>query len=130
MVGTQVPTGNAMPTYTARANIDHYLGILNSDILLSSKKRVTIVNLLITELDELSHDLEQLDFAESRAAIGRGRLNHVRQLRDGAGSEIRANAEQLVANVEAIQELLDSFCHELRKRVGCRRSEASDHNLR
>jgi hypothetical protein len=109
-----------MPIYAARANIDHYVGILNSDIPLNAEKRVTIVKLLIAELDKLSHDLGHLEFAESRAANGRQRLNDVKQLRDDAGAESHANAQQLVANVEAIQELLESFCHHLRAKVTSR----------
>ena len=109
-----------MPTYAARANIDHYVGILNSDILLTPEKRVTIVNLLIVEMDKLSHDLGHLEFAESRTADGRQRLNHVKQLRDDAEAESRANAQQLVANVEATQDLLESFCHHLRAKVTSR----------
>jgi len=110
-----------MHRFVARENIDHYLEILNSDLLLAPEKRETIIKLLIAELDKLSHDAEQLEFSESRAANGRERLNRVRALSDAAEPEDRANAKLLVANVEAIQDLLETFCHQLRaKLVNCR----------
>ena len=106
-----------MYRFIARANIDNYISLLNADVLLSPEKRGTIIKLLIAEEDKLSHDLEQLEFAETRAANGRERLNHVRHLRDNAEPRIRDNAERLVANVEAIQQLLEDFCHKLRGQV-------------
>jgi hypothetical protein len=104
-------------TSVARANIDHYIGILNSDILLSSEKRQVIIKLLLAEMDRLSHDREQLRFAESKVASGLKRLQHVRRLRDGAQPANRANAERLVANVEATQQLLKKFCQRLKAKV-------------
>jgi hypothetical protein len=101
----------------ARENIDHYLGILQADVVLGPDKRETVVRLLIAEEDKLSHDLEQLEFAETRAANGRQRLKQVRRLRDGADPAIRGNAERLVVNIEATQRLLEDFCHRLRARV-------------
>lgn len=65
--------------YIARANIDHYLDMLKKPDL-PVRNRVTIVKLLIAEEDKLGHDLEQIDFAESRAAMGRNRLNRLRDL--------------------------------------------------
>lgn len=109
-----------MHRFVARENIDHYLGILNSDILLALDKRETIIKFLVAELDKLNHDVEQLEFAESRAAKGRERLNRVRALSDAAEPEDRANHKLLVANVEAIQDLLEAFCHQLRASVNCR----------
>ena len=106
-----------MYRFIARANIDNYLSLLNADVLLSSEKRSMIVSLLIAEEDKLSHDLEQLEFVEIRAARGRERLKQVRRLRDEAEPRIRDNAEQLVANVEAIQQLLENFLHQLRVKV-------------
>ena len=106
-----------MYRFIARANIDNYLSLLDADVLLSSDKRSMIVSLLIAEEDKLSHDLEQLEFAETRAARGRERLKQVRHLRDEAEPRIRDNAERLVANVEAIQQLLEDFCHQLRVKV-------------
>ena len=64
-----------------------------------------------------AYDLEQLEFAESRAARGRQRLDQVRQLRDGANGAHRDLAERLVANVKLTQRLLDSFCQRLREKV-------------
>jgi hypothetical protein len=106
-----------MYRFVARANIDHYLSILNSDILLSPERRTVIIKLLIAEEDKLGHDLEQLEFAETRVASGRERLERVRQLCAAANPADRANAERLVATVEATQRLLEDFCHQLRERV-------------
>jgi hypothetical protein len=103
--------------FVCHANIDNYVSTLNSDILLSPDKRATIIELLITELEKLSHDLEQLEFAETRAANGRERLKQVRHLRDNAAPAIRENAERLVANVEAVQQLLEDSCRRLRAKV-------------
>jgi hypothetical protein len=63
-----------MYTYIARANIDHFVGLLNDDGL-APERRTVITRLLIDEEDKLSHNLEQLEFAETRAADGRNRLN-------------------------------------------------------
>ncbi len=110
-----------MHRFVARENIDHYLGILNSDILLAPEKRDTIIKLLVAELDKLNRDAEQLEFAESRVAKGRERLNHVRALSDAAEPRDRANAKLLVANVRQVQDLLEKFCHQLRaKLLSCR----------
>lgn len=109
-----------MDAFVARENIDHYLDILNSDVLLAPEKRETIIRLLIAELDKLSHDPEQLEFVESRAAKGRERLNHVRALRNAAEPKDRANAELLVANVKAIHDLLQNVSHQRRASVSGR----------
>jgi hypothetical protein len=71
----------------------------------------------MAEEDKLSHDLEQLEFAETSAAKGRERLKQVRHLRDNAEPAIRDLAEQLVANVEVTQQLLEDFCRRLRAKV-------------
>jgi len=109
-----------MHRFVARANIDHYLGLLNSDVMLSADKRATLIKLLIAEEDQLSHDLEQLEFAETRAARGRERLKRVRQLRDAADPADRVNADRLVANIEEAQNLVEGFCHRLREKVNSR----------
>ena len=112
-----------MQRFIARENIDHYLHILNSDALLSPEKRETIVKLLIVEEDKLSHDLEQLEFAEDRTAKSRDRVNHVRKLRDASaeGSTHRAQTNRLLANTEAIHQLMERFCHHMREKVNSRR---------
>jgi hypothetical protein len=69
------------------------------------------------EVDKLRGDLEQLEFAEQRAADGRDRLGHLRNRLDLAPERHRAEAERVVANVEAIQHLLEDFCHQLRNKV-------------
>jgi hypothetical protein len=65
----------------------------------------------------LSHDVEQLEFAQTKAAKGRERLKQVRRLRDNATPALRDNAERLVANVEATQQLVEDFCRQLRAKV-------------
>ena len=108
-----------MHRFVVRENIDHYLGILNSDVLLTPEKREVIVKLLVIELDKLSHEPDQLAFIETTAAKCRERLKQVRARR-GATAADRANAAQLVANVKAAQGLLDDFCHRLRTEMSCR----------
>ena len=106
-------------TFVARANIDHFLDLLNEDDL-SSERRAVIIKLLIAEGDRLSHDLEQLQFAEGRAAKGRDRLNHLRQLLAGANQADRARAERRIADAEILQDALDGFCERLRMKVNAR----------
>jgi len=101
--------GSVMHRFVARANSDNYISLLNADVLLNPDKRSTIIKLLIAEEDKLSHDVEQLEFAQTRAANGRERLKQVRHLRDNATPAIRDNAERLVANVEATQQLVEDF---------------------
>ena len=106
-----------MHQFIARENIDHYLHLLNGTGL-GPEKRATVTKLLIEELDHLGDDVAQLEFAETRAASGRDRLNEVRRkLGDMSAPEHRAQAERLVANFEATQKLLDGFCHHLRNKV-------------
>jgi hypothetical protein len=102
--------------FIARANIDHYLSLLSDDGL-APKIRATIIRLLIEEMDKLRGDPEQLEFAEQRAADGRVRLHNLRSRLDLAPERHRAEAERVVANVEAIQHLLEDFCHQLRNKV-------------
>lgn len=110
-----------MQRYVARANIDHYIGLLNGNDL-PPHNRDTILKLLIAEEDTLSHDLEHLEFAESRAARGRQRLNHLMRLRSAfaPGTTERAQADRTVVNVEELQALLDDLCHRLRDKVNAR----------
>jgi len=110
-----------MPDFIYRANIDHFLGLLNVPGL-APDKRATIVKLLVTEEDRLSHYQEQLEFAESRAAKGRERLNDLRQKLEtiDPSAAHRATTEKLVQTVEATQQLLDGFCHHLRSRLHSR----------
>ena len=108
-----------MYRYIARENIDHYLGLLD-DADLSPERRDLVVKLLIEEEDKLSHDLEQLEFAESRAANGRDRLNRLKRNLDSFAEPERPMAERLIANFETLQQLLDGFCHHLRHKVNSR----------
>ncbi len=110
-----------MDSFIARENIDHFLGLLE-DADLAPGRRVVVSRLLIEEEDKLGHDLEQLGFAETRAANGRERLHGLRQmLGSGQISEPALElAQRQIANFEAIQRVLDSFCHQLRERVNSR----------
>jgi hypothetical protein len=108
-------------SYVARANIDHYLGLLDKhDVPVAN--RATIIKLLITEEDKLGHELEQIEFAESKAAMGRDRVNRLRNLRNSfiAGSTERVLADRLLSNFEAIQHLLEHFCRSKRDRLKSR----------
>ena len=107
--------------YIAQANMDHYLSLLNSADL-SEKNRDTIMKLLLATEDMLSHDLEQLEFAERRAANGRNRVTYLTILRNSfvAGSVDREQADKLLANFEAIQRQLEAFCHRMREKVNSR----------
>jgi len=77
---------------------------------------------LIEEEDRLSQHLEHLEFAETRAAKCRDRLNYLRILRNSfvAGSTDRAQADRLIENYEAIQRLLDQRCHQMRQKMNSR----------
>ncbi|WP_298883916.1 hypothetical protein [uncultured Bradyrhizobium sp.] len=107
-----------MYRYVARANVDHYLGLLQIDDILPHNRSV-ITKLLVEEEDKLGHDLERLEFAETRAAASRDRMNRQRNLRDSFidGSSERAQADRLLVNLEALHQLLDGFCHQMRHRV-------------
>jgi hypothetical protein len=100
------------------ANIDHYLALLTSQGL-TARNRDTIIKLMIAEEDKLSHDLEQLEFAEDRTAKSRDRVNYFRRLRNAfaEGSTERVEADRMLANFEAIHHLLEQFCRQLRERV-------------
>lgn len=111
-----------MDFFVARANIDHYLSLLNGGEL-SDSNRSTITRLLVVEEDKLGHDLEQLEFAESRAARSLDRVRHFRKLRDAfaEGSTDRAYAEGVLANFEATHILLEKYCHQMREKIIARR---------
>ena len=111
-----------MDQYVARANIDHYLSLLNGAYL-SSRNSGTVTKLLLAEEDKLGHDLEHLEFAEARAAKSRDRVEHFRRLRDAfaEGSTDRAQADSMLAKFQAIHELMEQFCQRMRGRVNSRR---------
>ncbi|MBU6462206.1 MAG: hypothetical protein KGL35_12830 [Bradyrhizobium sp.] len=110
-----------MNNYIARANIDHYLELLNKDEIPSNGNSM-IGKLLIEEENKLSHDLEQLEFAESRATACRDRVSHLTRLREcfAAGSSDRVQAERMLANFEDILRLIEGFSDQMRKRVNDR----------
>ena len=109
-----------MDRFIARANIEHYLGLL-SDGDCVREKRAMVTKLLIQEEDKLGHDLEQVEFAEKRVANGRDRLNHLRSRLDLVPEQQRAEAERLVAIFEDVQHLLEGFCHQMRDKINHRR---------
>ena len=65
--------------FVARANIYLYIDLLN-DADLAPEIRATVTKLLIEEEDKLGDVLEQLEFAEKRAADGRNLLNHLLEI--------------------------------------------------
>lgn len=107
-----------MHRFIARANVDHFIGLLNGSGL-PTDKRTDITKLLIAELDTLAHDLEHLEFVEKKAAQGRDRVNHVRDIRNGHpfGTTEREQAERLLVSYENLQTVLEDFCHRLRENV-------------
>lgn len=75
--------------------------------------------MLIAEEDKLSHDLEQLEFAENKASAGRKRVSQIRDLRDNLafGTQEQQQADKLLVSVENLQTLLEDFCHRLRHKI-------------
>lgn len=107
-----------MHRFIARANIDHFIGLLaGSD--LTPDKRTGITKLLIAELDKLAHDLEHLEFMEKRAVEGRDRVNQAKNIRNGHpfGAPEREQAERLLVSCENLQTVLEDFCHRLRAKI-------------
>lgn len=107
-----------MDSYIAHANIDHYFSLLTSQNL-TDGNRATIMKLMVAEEDKLGDDLEHLQFAEVRTAKARERVQYLRKLRDAFvdGSDERIQAERVLANFEAIYQLMEQFCRHIRKRV-------------
>ncbi len=107
-----------MDQFVARANIDHYLEMLNNHDV-STRNRSMITTLLIEEEDQLGHDREQLEFAENRAAACRDRADRHRRLLDSFdhGSADWVQAERLLMNFESLAQFVEGFCQQMRKRV-------------
>lgn len=105
-----------MGKFIARANIDHYLGILNGADL-SVSDRATVIVLLNAEIDLLSQHTDQISFAEDRHARSRVQVDHQKNVRDGFadGSREREMANGRVAEMEAVCALLDQFRRRLLK---------------
>jgi hypothetical protein len=108
-----------MDQFVTRAKIDRCLDLLN-DYNLSDEKRRAITKQLVEEENKLMSDLEQLEFVESRAARGRVRLSLIRRLCEGGKLPDPATAQQVLANIEAVQVLLEGFRDQLRARVNSR----------
>lgn len=104
--------------YVVRANIDHYFRLLTSQAL-TGRDRDTIIKLMVAEENNLGHALEQLEFAETRVARSRDRVDHLRRLRDAFadGSTDRTQAEKLLENFEVIHQLMERFYDQMRKKV-------------
>ncbi len=78
--------------------------------------------MLISEVEGLGHDLEQLEFFENRAAAGRKRVEDVAHLRDSLAFSTpeRGRSEELLVNIENLQTLLEDTCHRLRRKINSR----------
>ena len=107
-----------MDRFIARANIDHYLEMLNNHDV-STRNRSMITKLLIEEEDKLGRDLEQLEFAENKAVACRSRADRQRRLLDSfdPGSTDWVQAERLLVNFESLAQFVEGFCQQMRKRV-------------
>ncbi|SFQ21861.1 hypothetical protein SAMN05216330_11968 [Bradyrhizobium sp. Ghvi] len=107
-----------MHRFIARANIDHFIGLLTGSDL-TPDRRNGITTLLIAEFDKLAHDLEHLEFVEKKASEGRNRVSQVRDMRDGHpfGTTQREEAERLLVSCENLQTVLEDFCHRLRAKI-------------
>src|SRR5512135_2680923 len=109
---------SVMDRFIARANIDHYLEMLNNHDV-STRNRSMITKLLIEEEDKLGRDLEQLEFAENKAVACRTRADRQRRLLDSfdPGSADWVQAERLLVNFESLAQFVEGFCQQMRKRV-------------
>jgi hypothetical protein len=107
-----------MHRYVRQANVDHYLRILRSTDL-TPQDRSSITGLLMAEIDKLAHDLEHLEFAESRAASYRKEVNELAEMRNSFafGTTDRERAEAKLVKTENILTLLEDLCHRLRKMI-------------
>ncbi len=106
-----------MDGFISRANVDHYLDLLN-DGNLPAEKRATVTKLLIIEEDKLACTQEHLDFAEIHAVKGRVLLNELRCALDAEQDrESRAQTERLISAVETTQSLIEGLCDRLRLKM-------------
>lgn len=107
-----------MDNFVTRANIDHYLDLLNSSDV-PSHNRSTIIQLLIAEVNKLGHDREQLEFAESKSVACRVRADRQRRLLDSfdPSSADWVQAETLLVNFESLAQFVEGFCQKMRMQV-------------
>lgn len=113
-----VPEASATNSYIARGNIDHFLGLLhNPNVTMESRSMIT--KLLVTEEDKLGHDLEQLEFAEAKAAACRHSADRQKRLMDSfePGSEDWVTAERLLVIFESLAQFVEGFCRQMREKV-------------
>ena len=95
-----------MHRFVAKANVDHFIGLLSSSDLTPNK---------IRDITALLH----LDFAEKKVAEGREKVSGVRNMRNSHrfGTTERQQAENLLLAGENLQTVLEDFCHRLRVKV-------------
>jgi hypothetical protein len=107
-----------MDNFVTFANVDHYLDILNGRDV-PNQKRSTIIKLLIEEENKLGRDLEQLQFAEQKAAACRNRAERQRRLRDALdpGSPDWAQADNQLANFESLARHVEGLCQKMRRQM-------------
>lgn len=111
-----------MHQYVARANIDHYLGLLYRHDL-SPHNRSVVTMLLVAEGEKLRFDVADLEFAELRAASCHERLMRSKAVRDAClfGTPERVRADSALVNVENVQTQLEDICHRLRAGIASSR---------
>ncbi|HEV2153939.1 hypothetical protein [Bradyrhizobium sp.] len=90
-----------MHRYVARANIDHYLGILRGATL-TMQQRSTTTSLLIAELNKLSNDAEHLAFAESKVAVSRQEVAQAASICDSLAAGTSQGAERHLIHLENV----------------------------
>ncbi|WP_245350333.1 hypothetical protein [Bradyrhizobium sp. UFLA03-84] len=107
-----------MDGFIARANIDHYLDLLKGPDV-PAGTRSTITKLLLDEENKLGREQEHLEFAESRATTCRENADRQRRLTDAfvPGTSERIQAERLLDHFEAIANLVESACLQMRHRL-------------
>ncbi|MHC2464362.1 hypothetical protein [Bradyrhizobium embrapense] len=102
----------------ARVNIDYHLDLLKRPDL-PTGTRSLLNKRLLEEEDKLGRRREQLEFAESRAITCRDRADRQRRLTESfaPGSVDREQAERLLVNFDALAQLVEGFCRQMRHAV-------------
>jgi hypothetical protein len=95
----------------ARANVDHYLGLLTGGDLAPDKKSV-VVELLTADVEKLRRDPEAVEFVESRVASGRERVSRAMEMLESfpMGTPERGRAKRSLVALEDAQALLEDLC--------------------
>jgi hypothetical protein len=107
-----------MDKFIARANVDHFLDLLD-DQDIPADSRSTINKLLLEEVNKLSPDTEHLEFVEGKAARYRLKCDRLCRWRDGFtdGSPERLHADNVVASFRTTLQLLGDLCSQMRRQV-------------